>query len=841
MREDPSEEGRLEARRLREHLRAVSGAARAFAEATTDYERLLEAVARVLAENVRDGCGMFLLDPGGDTLRPVAMHSVDQDATAPMRQLVSSAPMRLDEHPHMRRVLGTGEPLLIPRVDYSALVSTQAGLADAQRQLGLHSILLVAMRASGRALGVLALGRFNPESPPYNPADAELAQTLADHAAEAIQNARLYAELEHARRAAQEAEERARHSEQTHRFFFDASPIPTFVFDMATWRILAANTAMTELYGYTHEELLKLTLDDLRPPEDRERLNAALRAAGDAPVGGTGRHIKKDGGVILIEGRNHMIQFEGRKARLVVVQDQTERLRAQAERREVEERLQRTLDMMMEGYTILGHDLRYLYVNEMSARQARLTKEELLGRTPMELYPNFEQSGMYSLLMRCARDRAPVRMEEELTLQDGSKAFFEVNIRPIPEGLVILSIDATERRRTELARENLEEQLRQSQRMDAVGRLAGGIAHDFNNILSIILGYGETLLEDLQTSDPKRADVQEMHKAAVRAAELTKQLLMFSRQQLIETRVLDLNEVLTGMQKMLRRLLGEHIELQVRLDPTLGRIRADRGNIEQVIMNLSVNARDAMPRGGKLTIETSNVVLDEAFARTHLGAAPGEYVLLAVTDTGIGMDKETRLRIFEPFFTTKEPGKGTGLGLSTVFGIVQQSQGGVWVYSEPGLGSTFKVYLPRTQASQDAPRPSRQPAAPRGSEAVLLVEDDEGVRMMAQRMLDRHGYRVLVAQDAADAVRIASDHSQAIDVLLTDVVMPKMSGAMLAARLAADRPLLKVLYISGYTDGTVVAHGVLESGVSFLQKPFTSDQLVKKLRSVLDGPASAPR
>jgi two-component system cell cycle sensor histidine kinase/response regulator CckA len=837
-----TEDWRGEADRLRDHLRVVSEAAQTFAQATTDYERLLDSIARILSERIGDTCSVFLLSENQRSLRTVSMYATEPGAVHKIRQLFASEPILLDDHPVIDKTVQSGQALLVPRMSFQPPSGNKAEeRAAAQREVGLHSFLLVPLRAHERCIGLLGLGRFKPSSPAFNEQDRELAQTLADHASQAIQNAQLYAAVRDARQVAEQAEERARHSEQTHRFFFESSPIPTFVFDVGTQRVLAANAAALSLYGYTLEEFLTLTVDDLRLPEERAALQQALLAAGEAIVKGTGSHRKKDGTVIFVEGRTHQIMFDGRLARYAVVQDQTQRFKAEAERREVEGRLQRTLDMMMEGYTILGHDLTYLYVNEVGARQARLAKQQLVGRTPMQLFPDFEKSGMYGLLTRCLRERVPLRMEEELTLADDSKAYFEVNILPIPEGLVILSIDATERRRTERAREALEEQLRQSQRMDAVGRLAGGIAHDFNNILSIILGYGETLLEDMDREDPKRADVHEMHKAAGRAAELTKQLLMFSRQQLVEPKVLDLNEVLGSMHKMLRRLVGEHIELCSLSDTSLGRIKADRGNIEQVIMNLVVNARDAMPRGGKLTIETANTDLDETFARTHLGAAPGPYVLLAVTDTGSGMDKATRSRIFEPFFTTKEQGKGTGLGLSTVFGIVKQSRGGIWVYSEPDHGTTFKVYLPRTRAELELDRASLLPADLRGSETILLCEDEEAVRGVAQRMLERQGYRVIVARDTADALLLAEQNGHDIDLLLTDVVMPKMSGAALATRLTAKWPRMKVLYVSGYTDGTVVAHGILEQNGSFLQKPFTSDQLARKLRTVLSAPVEAAR
>jgi two-component system, cell cycle sensor histidine kinase and response regulator CckA len=821
--------------RFQERLRVISEAAQAFAEATTDYERLLDSVARLLSEIVKDSCAVFLLAEDGACLRAVSLCANEPDALEQIRRMFVGAPLELATQPALRQILATGNALLVPRLDQtSPRHDTTEEQVAAQRKLGLHSFLVVALRAHGRSIGVLSLGRFRPESPPFDEHDRELAQNLADHASLAIENAQLYVAARQARRAAEQAEERVRKSEQTHRFFFESSPLATFVFDTTSLQILAANAAALELYGYSKAEFLELDLHDLRAPEERGRLQVALRAAGGARMAGRARHRRKDGSSIEVEGRNHLMSFEGREARVAIVEDHTERLRAEAAQRESDGRLQRTLDMMMEGYTILGHDLRYLYVNEVGARQSQMSKEELVGRTPMELYPDFESTGMYALLRRCASDQTPVRMEEELTLADGSKAYFDVNVQPTPEGLVILSMDTTERRRTAQARESLEEQLRQSQRMEAVGRLAGGVAHDFNNILSIIMGYGEGLLEQLQLKDPMRADVEEIHKAAQRAAELTKQLLMFSRQQLVEPKVLDLNEVLDGMEKMLARILGEHLELVNLRAPGLGKIRADRGNIEQVVMNLVVNAKDAMPKGGRITIETANVVLDEAFAHTHLGAEPGPYILLAVTDTGIGMDKATRLRIFEPFYTTKEQGKGTGLGLSTVFGIVQQCHGGIWVYSEPGRGSTFKVYLPCTEGVPDAPRSSLVPHNLRGFETILLVEDEEAVRVVAQRMLERHGYHVLVAQNAGEALLLCERPDQPAHVLLTDVVMPRMSGAELAARLMQRWPAMKVLYMSGYTDGSVVAHGVLENGASFLQKPFSSEQLARKLRGVLD-------
>lgn len=378
-----------------------------------------------------------------------------------------------------------------------------------------------------------------------------------------------------------------------------------------------------------------------------------------------------------------------------------------------------------------------------------------------------------------------------------------------------------------------EEQLRQSQKMEAIGRLAGGIAHDFNNLLSVILSCADLAAAELPPEHPVQSDLGEIRHAGQRAADLTRQMLAFSRQQVLEPRSLDLNEIVSNLQKMLARVLGEDIDLKMRLSSRLGTVKADPGQIEQVLMNLVVNARDAMPRGGMLTVETSNVFLDEVYARQHLDVEPGPYVLLAVSDTGIGMDKETQARIFEPFFTTKERGKGTGLGLATVFGIVKQSGGNIWLYSEPGGGTTFKIYLPRTEGAPENMSRTLPHRDTRGTETILLAEDEVQVRVTARTILERAGYHVLEARSPAEAIAI-SDHAEVIDLLLTDVIMPKISGRELAERITIKRPAIKTLFMSGYTDDAIVLHGVLEAGVFFLQKPFTPDSLVHKVRDVLD-------
>ncbi len=442
----------------------------------------------------------------------------------------------------------------------------------------------------------------------------------------------------------------------------------------------------------------------------------------------------------------------------------------------------------------------------------------------------------------CIRDGTQFDVEAEIITANKSRRW----VRAVGEGFVnpagtITQVhgsvqDITPQKLAHAREEKLATQLRQSQKMETLGSLAGGIAHDFNNLLTVILSFSEMLAAELKPDDPMRADLGEITTAGKRAAELTRQLLAFSRQQVLAPSLIDLSQVVEGMETMLQRLLGEDVVLAISCAPGLGKTCLDRGQVEQVIMNLAVNARDAMPRGGRLTIETSNVALDDDYAFDHAGVTAGPHAMLAVSDTGTGMDAATQARIFDPFFTTKKPGKGTGLGLSTVSGIVQQSGGTMWLYSEPEVGTTFKIYFPIAEDAASVRR-SEQDAnigAEHGWETILLVEDEERIRVLAGRILRKIGYHVIEAPTGAEALALSAQHASPIHLLLTDVVMPLMSGRELSEQLRVARPDIRVLYMSGYTDDVVLRHGILDATVAFIQKPFMPDSLTRKVREVLD-------
>jgi two-component system, cell cycle sensor histidine kinase and response regulator CckA len=532
----------------------------------------------------------------------------------------------------------------------------------------------------------------------------------------------------------------------------------------------------------------------------------------------------------------------GLETRLLIA----ERLVAkQAELRAREARFRRLFESGVAGVTIADLDGNFKDANHAFLDMLGYTHDELLAGklswaviTPPDcLVPDTEAREQLR-----STGFLPLR-EREYVHKDGHHISALVGAAMLADTgeFVTYVTDLTERKVAERAVRTLEEQLRQAQKLEAIGLLAGGVAHDFNNLLSIILSYSGLALEELGVDDALRPDLQEIQRAGERASELTRQLLAFSRQQILLPKVLDLNLVVAGMQKMLGQLLRADIALSILPCAELGMVHADPGEIERVVMNLVINARDAMPTGGKLTIETANVELDAAYAADHHGVIPGPYVLLAIADTGVGMDSATRGRMFEPFFTTKERGKGTGLGLSTLFGIVKQSGGHVWVYSERDHGTTFKVYFPRNDQPLGADDAlSVGPVTSQGSETILVAEDDEPVRNLTCLVLRRSGYQVLEARDGVDALLVAEQHEGPIQLLLTDVVMPQMGGRLLAERLALLRPDIRTLYMSGYTDDAIVHHGVLEGRMAFAQKPITPPTLLRKVRALLDARHANP-
>jgi len=473
------------------------------------------------------------------------------------------------------------------------------------------------------------------------------------------------------------------------------------------------------------------------------------------------------------------------------------------------------------------------------------SENEALG-TRLPFVPAEKQAEFLALRRRALLGEVFTEPELHRRRADGSPIVVSVSTAPLrsPDGAIygIMSIlmDVTERKAAEETRERLkivEEQLRQSQEMEAVGRLAGGVAHDFNNLLTAISGYSDLLLHRLPDYSTLRRDVEEIRKAGDRAATLTRQLLAFSRRQVLQPKVLDLNTVVTKMGQMLRRLIGEDIELSIDLSPSLSLVKADPGQIEQVILNLVIKARDAMPDGGRITIATTDADLSSSYAAVHPEVVPGPHVLLSVADTGQGMSDETQTHLFEPFFTTKESGKGTGLGLSTVYGIVQQSGWHLRVNSAADRGSTFLIYLPRVEPPEDGVQGADRPLLPYpspGTETVLLADDEEVVRRFAREILSGNGYKVLEAWSGREALLLSEAYRGEIHLLLTDVVMPKMSGRELTERIRPLRPDLRILYMSGYTDDASLRHGVLEDGIPFLQKPFTPEGLARKVREVLD-------
>ena len=593
----------------------------------------------------------------------------------------------------------------------------------------------------------------------------------------------------------------------------------------------------TKVLGYSPEELSRSSSFDQIHPDDKERVR---EAAAEARITGVGRPLEyrirhKDGTWRVLDSTASVIRnSKGEAAKMVVVnRDITERKRAV----EALQRSEASFRSLVGDapYGIFKADLagKLLMVNPALEKMLGYkSRDELLAvNLASGIYRHPAEHQKISDLF--LRDQHVKDIELEWKRKDGNFITVRCSGSSVKdEGSAYIEVfteDVTERR-------VLERQLRMAQKMEAVGRLSGGIAHDFNNLLGVIIGYTQVLKRNLVRGQASYEYAEEIEKAGQRAVSLIRQLLAFSRQQVLEPVILNLNTLVSDMEKMLPRLIGEDIQLKLTLDPVIGQVKADPGQIEQVVMNLAVNARDAMPDGGRLTIQTANAELDTAFAREHPGSVPGQYVMLAVGDTGTGMDPEIQAQIFEPFFTTKGRDKGTGLGLATVYGVVKQSNGYITVDSEKGKGASFKIYLPRIeQPIAPSTQNIQTPLTVRGSETILLVEDAEPLRMLATLFLKENGYQVLSAADGSEAQQVAAQNSGPIHLLLTDVVMPGINGRVLAERLASSHPAMKVLYMSGYTDSFIAGHGVLEEGTHLLHKPITEEVLLRKVRELLDG------
>ncbi|MBI4062006.1 MAG: PAS domain S-box protein [Elusimicrobia bacterium] len=636
----------------------------------------------------------------------------------------------------------------------------------------------------------------------------------------------------------QRQDARAQAQATLYRTLVERAPMSVLLIDPETTTPIEFNDMACRQLGYTREEFARLRITDYEaaetPEETRAHVQKVLREGGDEF---RTRHRVKGGEIRDVLVTAWTVELSGRTLFHCVYRDITETVKAEKSAREAASIIEAT----PEGILITDEHGIIKYVNSGWERMSGWSSREVVGKvTPRVLKSDRNDPAIYARLWRTVTQGRSFRGEFYNRRRDGTHYAVESLIMPLKNaagettGFSGIERDITDRLRAEESLRQNQEQLRQAQKMEAVGRLAGGVAHDFNNLLTAIGGYADFLLSSIEPGDPRREDVGEIKKAGERASALTRQLLAFSRKQLVQLRILDFNAVVADIQKMLRRLLREDIALTVILSPEEARLRADQGQLEQVILNLVVNAGDAMPEGGKLTLEISRARMDEIYIHRHGAIMPGSYVTLTVNDTGCGMNEETQSHLFEPFFTTKERGKGTGLGLSTVYGIVTQIGGQIAVYSEEGRGTAFKVYLPLTEDALDAPPPAPSPQGPPlEAGTVLLVEDETAIRNLAGRILAQAGFTVIEAVNGREALDICLNHAGPIQLMLTDMVMPEMDGPELAERLATLRPEIRVVFMSGYTEHARIENDARRPAAAFIQKPFSPSELVQTIREAL--------
>ena len=788
-----------------ERLRLLSELAAELALFTEDYEALLALCARRLSERFGDLCIIRLVSGDGRFLEPsVAVYASDPKVTEAAWK-VTGTREPIEATAVIGQVIASGKPALVPRmVDVDALAHSSEERRAFASSLGITGLVVAPLVSRGKTIGIVSLTRRG--GTPFDEGDLQLLQDIAAHAALAIETSRTHRALVESSRA--------------HQLLFEASPVPVFVYDTETLVPLAVNAAALELFAVSRQDFLRRDLCHL-VDLDSASAKQRLVAAGGRDMSGTRAYRCGDGQSIVAEYTSRALEFAGRPARIVSLKDVTARTEADSTRALLAAIVESANDAVV-SCTLGGTVLTW---NDAARRLFGYPAHEMIGQPFSCLVPDDCADDDGLAIARVARGEHVPPWETTRRRRDGSIVHVAVSLAPIrtASGEVVAlartARDRTAEREASAALARTEMHLRQAQKMEEIGRLAGGVAHDFNNMLSVILSYASVMVDELEPGATWRDEALEILGAATRAAELTRQLLVFSRQHVVEPRVIDLNTLVEGMQKMLTRLLSEDVDL--RFEPTrVGSIRVDPSSVDQVVLNLVVNARDAMPDGGTVTLATREVAIE---GRT--------YVALDVTDTGVGMDDATQARVFEPFFTTKPLGKGTGLGLATVFGIAQQAGGGVLVSSAPRRGATFTVYFPRAAPvhASIAPKPESRAIC---DATILVVEDEPRVLAAASKILAQVGFRVLTASCPEDALGICAQRDRTIDLLLTDVVMPQMNGPVLAARVRAKRPETKAICMSGYTDAPA-REAVATSGLPFLQKPFTPQSLVDKVNEVL--------